>query len=555
MVSPSTDPSASSGQAQGRLVEPLMAQDTSRRGLSHRSDIATARAPGGPVSARARMPWEVFWRQMGTPVRVRYAPSPTGEPHVGNVRTAIFNWLLARSTGGSFVVRVEDTDQARKVEGAIEVLLEALRWLGLDWDEGPDVGGPYAPYVQSQRLPSYHESVDKLLETGSAYRCYCTPERLAEMREEQRRLKQNTAYDRLCRGLSEGERQARLRDDAPSVVRFAMPLEGETKVNDLVRGEVTFENRLIDDFVVLKSDGFPTYHLASVVDDHAMEITHVLRAEEWLPSMPRHLKLYEALGLEPLLFAHLPIILAPDRSKLSKRHGAASVLEYRQGGYLPQALVNFLAMLGWSLDDSTEVFSSGELIERFSLDRVAKSGAVFNVEKLDWLNGYHIRQTSHEELADALLDYWRRFPPEEVPELPDRGLVLRIAPLVQERLKTLKDAVPLIAFFFQPEVHYESAELIQKGMTADGTREALQRTLVALEGATNFDADSIEEALRPLAGELGMKTGQLFGSVRMATTGQRVAPPLFQTMEVLGRERSLASIRDAAERLRIREEL
>ena len=486
---------------------------------------------------------------MTNQVRVRYAPSPTGEPHVGNIRTAIFNWLFARGTGGAFIIRVEDTDQSRKVEGATEDLLEALKWLGLDWDEGPDVGGDYGPYFQSQRLESYHRVVNELLDTGHAYRCYCTPERLADMRREQTRLKQPPGYDRLCRALGDGERQANESKGVTSVVRFAMPFDGETTVADLIRGEVSFENRLIDDFVMLKSDGYPTYHLANVVDDHAMQISHVLRAEEWLPSTPRHLKIYEALGWAPPIFAHLPIILAPDRSKLSKRHGATSVLEYSQMGYLPQAMVNFLALLGWSLDDKTEVFSPQKLIEGFSLERVSKAGAVFNQEKLDWFNGHYIRRLTHDELADALLDYWRRYPVEEVPELPDRAYLVRIAPLIQERLKTLKDAAPLIPFFFTPKVEYETGELIQKGMDAAATKTALQEALAALEGLSAFDAESLEGVLRPLAEELGIKAGQLFGSLRVATTGLRVSPPLFQTMEILGRERCLLAIKEASEKL------
>ena len=481
-------------------------------------------------------------------IRVRYAPSPTGEPHVGNIRTAIFNWLFARGSGGTFIIRIEDTDQERKVEGATEELLDALRWLGIDWDEGPDIGGDYGPYTQSQRLDRYHRAVDELLETGSAYRCYCTAERLAEMREEQGRLKRAHGYDRRCRYLSDSERRAQQRTTGVQVVRFAMPPDGVTEVNDLIRGSVSFENRLIDDFVVLKSDGFPTYHLAHVVDDHLMRITHVLRAEEWLPSTPRHVLTYRALGWEPPQFAHLPIILAPDKSKLSKRHGATSILEFRQLGYLPQALVNFLAMLGWSLDDKTEILSIPELINNYSLQRVAKAGAVFDLDKINWMNGHYIRQITHDELANALLDYWRSYPQEEVPELPDRAYLLRIVPLIQERMKTLKDAAPLVSFFFKPSLEYETSDLVQKGMDTEGTRRALEKALQALEGLSSFDARSIEGVLRPLAEGLGLKAGQLFGILRVATTGLRVSPPLFETVEVLGRERCLTAIREAIHR-------
>ena len=482
-------------------------------------------------------------------IRVRYAPSPTGEPHVGNIRTAIFNWLCARHYGGSLVIRVEDTDQSRKVEGATEQLLDALKWLGLDWDEGPDVGGSYAPYYQSQRLEHYHAASERLLESGDAYKCYCSPDRLAEMRKEQARLKLPPGYDGKCLSLSSGEVADLGEAGAVPVVRFKMPDDGVTTVDDLVRGEVSFENRLIDDFVILKSDGFPTYHLAALVDDHLMKITHVMRAEEWLPSTPRHVQLYRALGWKPPRFAHLPIILAPDRSKLSKRHGATSILEYREQGFLPQAMVNFLSMLGWSLDDKTELLSITELVHHFTIDRVAKAGAIFNAEKLSWMNGHYIREFSVEELADALLDYWRRYPPAEIPELPERSYLARIVPLVQERLKTLADAAPLIPFLFQDEVDYEAVELVQKGMDVAETQRALMAAVDGIGAVSPFDADGLETVLRPMAQELNVKAGQLFGSLRVATTGLRVAPPLFETMEVLGRERTLASIHKAIDKL------
>ena len=481
-------------------------------------------------------------------VRVRFAPSPTGQPHLGTVRTAIFNWLFARHNRGSFIFRVEDTDQSRLVEGAVESMLEALDWLGIHRDEGPDVGGGSGPYYQSQRLDSYVNAIDALLASGGAYRCYCSPQRLTEMRREQEQSKQSVGYDRLCKPLSDDERRAREERGDASVVRFAMPSEGVTTVQDLIRGEVSYENGLIDDFVLLKSDGFPTYHLANVVDDNAMKISHVLRAEEWLPSAPRHVRIYEALGLTPPKFAHLPVILAPDRSKLSKRHGATSVLEYRESGFLPQAVVNFLALLGWSLDDRTELFSVDELVESFSLDRINKSGAIFDLDKLTWMNGHYIRGLTPEELADALLDFWRRFPTDEVPRNPDRQHLLRIVPLIQERLKTLRDAPPLVSFFFEPQVEYEAVELVQKGMDAEGARAALKRSLSALDGLAEFDATSIEGVLRPLADDLDLKPRQLLGALRIATTGQMVSPPLFETMEVLGRERCLRAIADAIDR-------
>ena len=330
---------------------------------------------------------------------------------------------------------------------------------------------------------------------------------------------------------------------------FQNALDGVSTLRDLVRGEVTFENRLLDDFVMVKSDGFPTYHLANVVDDHQMEISHVMRAEEWLPSVPRHLQLYQALGWKPPQFAHLPIILAPDRSKLSKRHGATSILDYRQMGFLPQAMLNSLTLLGWSLDDKTEIIAIQELANHFSIERVSKAGAVFSIEKLTWMNGHYIRQMSHAELADALLEYWRRYPPPQIPDLPDKTYLLRIVPLVQERLKTLGDAAPLIPFLFQDEIEYETGELVQKGMNESGAKRALEASLVRLSELSSFDDGSIEGCLRPLADEAGVKLGQLLGSLRVAITGLRVSPPIFQTIEVLGRERTLAAIKKAVDRL------
>ena len=486
---------------------------------------------------------------MAPKVRVRYAPSPTGEPHVGNVRTAIFDWLFARRHGGTFIIRIEDTDRSRIVEGATEDILESLRWLGLDWDEGPDVGGSYGPYYQSQRLDLYHRVADQLLEAGKAYRCYCSPQRLAEMRQQQTRSKRPPGYDRRCRHLSEADRSALEEGAVVPVVRFKMPLDGVTVVHDLVRREVSFDNRLVDDFVMLKSDGFPTYHLANVVDDHFMEITHVMRAEEWLPSSPRHLQLYQALGWEPPEFAHLPIILAPDRSKLSKRHGATSVLEHRRMGYLPEAMVNFLTLLGWSLDDKTEVLSTQDLVRHFSLERVSKAGAVFDIDKLNWMNGYYIRQLSEERLADALLEHWHRYPPPEIPQPPDRDHLLRIVPMIRDRLKTLGDAAPLIPFFFHEEVEYDGAQLIQKGMDSADTKRMLEAALSGLSELPSFDAESVEGLLRPLADRLEVKAGQLLGTLRVAATGLRVSPPIFPVMEVLGRERSLAAVRKALDKL------
>ncbi len=486
---------------------------------------------------------------MNGKIRVRFAPSPTGDPHVGNIRTAIFDWLLARQQDGDFIIRIEDTDQGRAVEGAIDNIMDALRWLGIDWDEGPDIGGEHAPYQQSKRLPLYADIAAQLLRDGFAYECYCSPERLAAMRDARPKQDNSAGYDRRCRNLSTEERNALAKSGDTPVVRFKMPLDGVTTIQDLIRGDVRFENRLVDDFVMLKSDGFPTYHLAHMVDDHRMGITHVLRGEEWLPSAPRHMQLYSAVGWQPPKFAHLPIILAADRSKLSKRHGAASFLDYRKMGYLPQAMLNFLTILGWSLDDKTELFTEQELIRHFSIERVSKSGALFNTEKLVWMNGYYIRAMSADALADALLEYWQAFPPPEIPELPPRRLALQIAPLVQERLKTLSDAAPLVAFLFKDDIAYDTQDLIQRRMDATGTLHILQAAHTCLDALPSFAAEPMETALRQLVKDLAVRAGQVFGSLRVATTGQRIAPPLFQSMEVQGKERALHLISIAIERL------
>ncbi len=486
---------------------------------------------------------------MNKQVRTRFAPSPTGSPHVGNIRSALFAWLFARHHGGSFIVRIEDTDVARRVEGAVADILNSLRWLGMDWDEGPDVGGKYGPYFQSERLELYHEAAERLVEQGNAYYCYCSPERLEEMRKEQTRLKQPPGYDRRCRDLSREERAKKEAEGITPVVRFKTPLEGRTGFNDLIWGDVVFDNNTIDDFVLLKSDGYPTYHLANIVDDHLMEISHVIRAEEWLSSTPRHILLYQAVGFEPPQFAHLPMVLGSDRSKLSKRHGSVSINEFYEEGYLPAAMVNFLALLGWSLDDKTEIMSRQELIDNFSLERVSRTAAIFNREKLDWMNGVYIRSLTAEEFFEAASPYLMMDVAAGEAVMSNGEYVRDILPLVQERARTLIELAELIQFFFVDELDYDAALLIGKKMSRESTTRALEAGLRKLEPLDDFSTESLEEVLRPLAVELEMKTGQLFGALRVAVTGRTAAPPLFQTMAVLGRERCLKRIRAALDKL------
>jgi glutamyl-tRNA synthetase len=487
---------------------------------------------------------------MTRPVRVRFAPSPTGLPHVGNIRTAMFNWLFARHTGGRFILRIEDTDVTRRVEGAEETIMDGLKWLGLDWDEGPEVGGDYGPYYQSQRVELYRQAAERLVTHGDAYYCYCSPERLEEIRAEQARRKQpQQGYDRHCRDLSSQERAQKEAEGIKPVVRFKAPLEGQTRYHDVIWGDVVFEHSTIDDFVLLKSDGYPTYHLANVVDDHAMEISHVIRGEEWISSTPRHLLLYQALGLEPPQFAHLPMILGPDRAKLSKRHGAVSIIEYREQGYLPETVFNFLALIGWSLDDKTEIMSQQELVENFSLERIGKTGAIFNREKLDWMNGVFIRKLSYEDLLRKIMPFLESGLPKEVKRPISQQYVSRMVPLIQERINTLAEAATYADFFFVDTPEYEASMLIGKKMTRETTLEALKAAEERLSSLESFGHDLLEDTLRHLAVDFGLKTGQLFGLLRVATTGRNATPPLFATMAVLGRERCLKRIEVAITKL------
>ncbi len=483
-------------------------------------------------------------------VRVRYAPSPTGDPHLGNIRTALFDWLLARHHGGQFILRIEDTDRARYVEAGVQAQMEALRWLGLDWDEGPDVGGPHAPYVQSERLDIYREHADRLLDEGNAYLCFCSPERLDEVRKDQQRRKLPPKYDRHCRDLTPAQREDARAQGAVPVVRFKTPLTGETTTFDTLRGDVTFQNDTLDDFVLLKSDGFPTYHLASIVDDHLMEISHVLRGEEWLSSLPRHVLLYQAFGWQPPAFAHLSTILGPDRAKLSKRHGAHAALEYRRQGYLPEAIVNFLALLGWSLDDHTEIIDRQTLIAHFDLDRVLPNPAVFNADKLLWMNGFYIRQLSVDELADRARPFL-----EEAVGPVDFELLRRIVPIVQERIKLLSDIKEMAGFFFTDgDLDYELETLLGPKFAAEprAAAYALAMVIAAAEPLPRWDHELLEAAIRPLAAGAGLKAGELFGVIRVAVTGKTATPPLFETMEVLGQDRTLARLRSALDRLHSR---
>ncbi len=487
---------------------------------------------------------------MTGPVRTRFAPSPTGELHIGGLRTALFGWAFVQANGGEFVLRIEDTDRSRYVEGSVENIYEGLRWLGIEWDEGPDVGGPHGPYVQSERLEKYHSVADELRTRGRAYRCFCTAERLAQLRKDQQRDGLAPGYDGRCRQLSEDEAGERALSE-PFVVRFRMDRTGVTTFPDLIRGDVAFQNSLQDDFVILKTDGFPTYHLAMLVDDHDMQITHVVRAEEWLASGPRHLQLYEAMDWEPPRFAHLPLLVDRDGRKLSKRSGDVAALDYRENGYLPEAMLNFLAFLGWSLDDHTTHITAEEFARVFTLDRVVPNPAYFDVERLDALNGHYIRALPPEAWREMVAGCLDRDLPAAVPRPLDGDLVTSVAPLLQERVARLDEVAGLVRFFFDlPD--YPAALLTER---INGDTEIAARTLdaalSALVGVTPeaWAPEPVEAALRSLQNTLELKLRKFVSVLYVAIMGAPRGIPLFDSVALLGRDESIARLRAAREKL------
>ena len=486
-------------------------------------------------------------------VRVRFAPSPTGDLHIGGARSALFTWLFARHHGGAFILRIEDTDQKRLKEESVAAIFGALRWLGLDWDEGPEIGGPYGPYTQSERLPLYQEHARWLVEHGHAYECFCSQERLSEVRAEQTANKQPPGYDRHCRYLTEAERAARRAAGVTPVVRLMVPLDGATIVRDELRGESVYDNRLLEDVVLLKSDGFPTYHLAVVVDDHLMRISDVMRGEEWLPSAPIHVLVYTAFGWELPTFYHMPVILNPDgKGKLSKRHGSVGVLAYRAEGYLAEALVNFMALMGWSYNDHDEMFTLDDLVAKFSFERVNPSPARYNPEKLLWFNQQYINHVL--EVDDLARRCW--------PWLRDAGLVSgapddspnwptarEATALIKDKMKLLSEAPELTRFFFTDLDAYDAELLVPKKTEPAQTRQALERAraIVAEQGVD--DEERLEARLREVANELDLKAGQMFMPIRVAITGRTISPGLFGTLRVVGRERALTRLDEAIAKL------
>jgi glutamyl-tRNA synthetase len=472
-----------------------------------------------------------------TPVRTRIAPSPTGFPHVGTIYQSLFDNVCAKKNDGQFVFRLEDTDRVRLVEGAAENLYEMMRWAGLSYDEGPDVGGPFSPYIQSERLDVYRPYAEQLVDAGHAYYCFCTSERLAQMRADQEKNHQPPKYDRHCLALRQHEIQAKLAAETPHVIRMKIP-EGSTAFEDRVLGKISFDNTEIDDQVLLKSDGYPTYHLAVVVDDHLMGISDVIRGPEWVSSTPKHVLLYKFFGWDLPHFAHIPLLLNADKSKMSKRKNDVSILSYKQQGYLPEALLNFLAQQGWSHPEGKDIYSIEEMIEKFSWDRVPKTGSIFDFDKLKWFNGQYIRALPDEEIALRLRDY----------SLHTFEDILRVLPLVKDRLVVLSEFDDLVEFLFR-ELDYDKDLLVTKNQSADSTKSALAEVLASLAALDDWSQEPWEQAIRAVAQDSGWKAGDLFMSIRVAVTFATASPPLRESMVLLGKDRSLQRIDAAAKRL------
>ncbi|MBI4709006.1 MAG: glutamate--tRNA ligase [Candidatus Portnoybacteria bacterium] len=505
---------------------------------------------------------------LALPIRTRFAPSPTGYLHIGGLRTALYSYLLAKQNNGQFILRLEDTDLKRQVEDAAEAIYSGLKWAGLNYDEGPDVGGSFEPYIQSQRLEIYRERADKLVKNGNAYYCFCDETTLEQMRQEQIAKKQAPKYDRRCLKLSKDEIQTRLKNNEPHTIRMKIPDNRVIEVNDLVRGKVTYNTNELDDQVLLKSDGYPTYHLAVVVDDHLMEISHVTRTEEWLPSTPKHILLYEYFGWTPPQWAHLPLLLNPDKSKMSKRKGDVAVEDYIKKGYLPEAMINFLAFLGWNPGSEKEIYSMEELLKDFSLEKVHKAGAIFNIEKLNWYNQYYIKQVPLEELAKLCIPYMQgsglieKFPisnfqfpnkfqiPNSKKEV-DFDWLKKIVALEQERMKYLSEIGESTKFFFHT-TEYDKNLLIWKDSPEEEIKNVLQKLLEILEKISqdSFTKEKLQELIMPEA-EKFENRGLMLWPFRAALSGQKASPGPFEIAEILGKEETIEKVKKAIEKLQI----
>lgn len=488
-------------------------------------------------------------------VRVRYAPSPTGLQHIGGVRTALFNYFFARANGGKFILRVEDTDQERYSDESLEDLYNTLNWLGLKWDEGPLVGGPYSPYVQSERFDLYKRYAQQLVDDGKAYRCYCTSDRLEALRAEQQAAKSEMqGYDRHCSNLTDEQRSDLESQGLTSVIRLKVPLEGKTTIHDVLMGDITRRNCDVSpDPILLKSDGFPTYHLANVIDDHMMHITHIMRAQEWIPSGPLHILLYEAFGWEAPLYCHLPMVMGKDGQKLSKRHGSTSVRDFKEKGYLPEALMNYVSLVGWSYDGQREFFTKGELEEVFSLEKINKAPGVFDYKKLDWFNGQYIRMKSDLELAQLLLPYMVEAGFVSEPLSAEvQAKFDALVPVVKERLKVLSDVVPLSRFLFEEPEYSDPSLFLAKNVQLSVALSALEGSYAILKQglANNVSSEDMEKQIADLATALDIKVNGAFMPLRVAITGSSVSLPLFDSIFLLGQEKTFARIETALSVLR-----
>ena len=461
-------------------------------------------------------------------VRVRIAPSPTGDPHIGTAYASLFNFAFAAKNKGKFILRIEDTDRSRLVRGTEKKIFDALRWLGLNWDEGPDIGGTYGPYKQSERLEKYKKFAKDLVNTKKAYYCDCSLERLKKVRDDQQKKSQLTQYDKKCRNRN-------LKASPNTVVRLTVPSDGETFFQDEVRGKIGFKNTEIDDQVLLKSDGFPTYHLASVVDDHLMEITHVIRAEEWLSSTPKHVLLYQAFGWQIPKFVHLPLLRNPDKSKISKRKNPVSLIWYKDQGYLPSALLNYLANLGWSMRDDKEIFSLDEFIDNFSFERIDPAGPIFDVQKLDWMNGEYIRKTDNEELENLLSEFTK----------VKKEDVRRVLPLIKERMKKLSEFDELTDFFFKEQIKPDFSQVVKK-YDQQLKEEVSNKVGNELEKVSNWVIDDIEKTVETEQKSIDWSKSDFYMVLRMAVSGSTTTPPLFEMMEVIGKAKVIKRLKTSS---------
>ncbi len=474
-------------------------------------------------------------------IRVRFAPSPTGYLHVGGARTALFNYLFAKANKGKFILRIEDTDRTRFQEDSLNEIFESLKWLNLDWDEGIDKEGDFGPYIQSERLDLYKKYAKKLIDSGNAYYCFCTPERLEDVRKQREANKEKqSGYDRHCRNIDPKEAEKRVQNGEKHVIRLKIPLDEEISFDDAIRGKITYHSSQLDDMVLMKSDGYPTYHLASIVDDHLMKISHVLRGDEWIASTPRHIVLYKALGWETPVFAHMPVILSPSGGKLSKRKGAASVLDYKKAGFLPDALVNFLALLGWNPGDDKEIMSRAELEKLFDIKRVSPKPAVFDEQKLEWMNSQYIMQKS----ADELFVHSKEFFDDEILNNFDENYIKNVIELMKERVKRLNHFAEMTGYFFK-EIENYNEKAVKKRFKKGEPLKVLEAVKQAFKDLDNFTADKIEELLHNVAEKLELSLGGINPVVRLAVTGEGGGPDLKEIISLIGKDKTIIRLEKA----------